>query len=145
MNRALVFITAAALLAACGGRPVRQISAFHELHNAMSQDTLNANMGARGASRQWGSASMGDAKHGLDVVIDIQNEPRGASEPAYIAKSNCTPPSPKAWRALAPVTAGKSKTHIAGADIGQIKKGRYSVVVLDARSRSPVSCGDFEI
>jgi len=111
----------------------------------MSQDTLTANMGALGASRQWGSASIGDAKQGVDVKIDLRNEPRGASERAYIAKSACTPPAVNAWRTLQPVVGGKSKSHVDGIDIGVIKQGRYSIVVQDARSHRPASCGNFQI
>lgn len=142
---AVVFILAAAALGACGGHPVRQVNVLHEAHNAMSQDTLTVNMGAVGASRQWGSASIGDAKHGVDVKIDVQNEPHGASQPAYIAKSACTPPAAKPWRTLQPVVGGKSASHVDGIDIGVIKKGRYSIVVQDARSHRPVSCGNFQI
>lgn len=145
MRGRLVFIAAAALLSACGGRPVSQVNVLHEAHNAMSQDALTANMGALGHSRQWGSASMGDAKHGMDVKIDLQNESRGASERAYIAKSNCTSPSRTPWRPLHPVVKGKSMTHVGGVDIGQIKQGRYSIIVDGAGSQSPVSCGNFQI
>lgn len=112
-----VFILAAALLSACGGRPVSQVNVLHEAHNAMSQDTLTANMGALRGSRQWGTAGMGDAKH------------------AYIARGNCTPPSSRPWRELHPVAGGKSKTYVAGPDIGRIKAGRYSS---GARSSSPL-------
>jgi hypothetical protein len=133
------------MLAACGGHPVRQINLLHEAHNAMSQDALTVNMGAAGASRQWGSASMGDAKHALDVQIDLQNEPRGARERAYIARGNCTPPSKTTWRPLQPVRGGKSHTAVPGLDIGVIKKGRYSIVVDGAASARPVSCGNFQI
>ncbi len=136
---------AAALLAACGGRPVSQINVLHEAHNAMSQDTLTVNMGALKHSEQWGSASMGDERHGMDVIVHLDNEPAGAKEPAYIAIGNCTPPSSKAWRTLAPVTGGKSASHVGGADIGAIKKGRYSIVVDDPRARTAVSCGNFQI
>jgi hypothetical protein len=139
-----VLIAAAAALCACGGRPVSQINPLHKLHNAMSQDTLNVNMGALGDSRQWGSASMGDAKHGMDVEIQLQNVPRGASEPAYIARSTCAPPARAHWRSLKPVAGGKSKSHVDGVDIGQIKGGRYAIVVLSAGSSRPVSCGNFQ-
>lgn len=136
---------AAAVLSACGGHPVRQINVLHEAHNAMSQDALTVNMGALANSRQWGSASIGDAKHGVDVQIALHNEPRGAVEPAYIARSSCTPPGRAPWRALHAVSGGKSMTHLAGLDIGVIKQGRYSIVVERAGSRTPVSCGNFQI
>ena len=144
MKHLVVLITAAAMLAACGGRPVRQINVLHEAHNAMSQDALTVNMGAQNGSRQWGSASIGDAKHGVDVEITLANEPRAARETAYIARGNCTPPGKKAWRTLHPLTGGKSTTHLGGLDIGVIKRGRYSVVV-DGQAREPVSCGNFQI
>jgi hypothetical protein len=124
---------------------VRQINVLHEAHNAMSQDALNVNMGAIGNSRQWGSASMGDAKHALDVQIDLQNEPRGASERAYISRSSCTPPGTKPWRPLRPVVGGKSHSSVPNLDIGDIKAGRYSIVVDAAGSTRAVSCGNFQI
>lgn len=144
VKQLVVLITAAAMLAACGGRPVRQINVLHEAHNAMSQDALTVNMGAIDGSRQWGSASIGDAKHGVDVEITLTNEPRGARETAYLTRSNCTPPGTKAWRTLHPVTGGKSKTHLDGLDIGVIKRGRYSIVV-NRSPNEPVSCGNFQI
>ncbi|HET9096226.1 MAG TPA: hypothetical protein VFN37_06165 [Candidatus Baltobacteraceae bacterium] len=64
MKHLVVLITAAAMLAACGGRPVRQINVLHEAHNAMSQDALTVDIGAQKGSRQWGSAGLGDAKRG---------------------------------------------------------------------------------
>ena len=145
MRDRFVLIVAAALLSACGGRPVSQINVLHEAHNAMSQDALTVNMGALAHSRQWGSASMGDAKHGVDVKVEIANEPHGASERAYIAKSNCTAPARTPWRALHPVVNGKSSTHVGGIDIGQVKQARYSIIVESAASGSPVSCGNFQI
>ncbi len=140
-----VFILAAAVLSACGGRPVSQINLLHEAHNAMSQDTLTANMGALHGSRQWGSASMGDAKHGMDVEIRLDNEPARAFERAYIARGNCTPPAARPWKRLHPVSGGKSKSYVSGPDIGQIKGGRYAIVVVDAKTRTPLSCGNFQI
>lgn len=74
---------------------------------------------------------MGDAKHGV-------------SERAYIAKSNCTAPARTPWRALHPVVNGKSSTHVGGIDIGQVKQGRYSIII-EGASGSPVSCGNFQI
>jgi hypothetical protein len=109
----------------------------------MSQDTLNVNMGALAASRQWGSASIGDAKHGVDVKVELDNVPSGVTEPAYIARGGCTPPSHVRWRNLRPVIRGKSKSYVRGLDIGLIKKGRYSIVVVGAGGH-PVSCGNFQ-
>jgi hypothetical protein len=42
------------------------------------------------------------------------------------------------------VAGGKSKSHVDGVDIGQIKGGRYAIVVLSAGSSRPVSCGNFQ-
>lgn len=145
MNRLYVLIVAAAALSACGGRPVSQVNVLHRVHNAMSQDALTVNMGALGGSRQWGSASVGDEKHGMKVQIEIQNVPHGVTEPAYISRSGCTPPDRDRWRTLQPVVRGKSTSFVPGVDIGQIKKGRYAVVVLGHRLPRPVSCGNFQI
>lgn len=132
------------MLAACGGHPARQINLLHEAHNAMSQDALTVNMGALGNSRQWGSASIGDTRRGVSVQVELRNAPR-AGEPAYIARSNCTPPGKIAWRRLRPLARGKSTTYLPGLDIGIIKQGRYSIVVLSAHARTAVACGNFQI
>lgn len=133
-------------LAACHGRPVSQINPLHAAHNAMTDHLLTVNMGALHGSRQWGSASIGDGKHGVDVAITLQNEPREATERAYIAKSNCAGPSSQPWKPLSPVKRGKSQTHVPGVTVGEIKKGRYAIVVEQrGSSGSAVSCGDFEL
>lgn len=133
-------------LAACHGRPVSQINPLHAAHNAMTDHLLTANMGALHGSRQWGSASIGDGKHGADVAITLDNEPKNASEPAYIAKSNCSNPSPQAWKPLSPVKSGKSQTHVPGVTVADMKKGRYAIVVQQpGSSEGAVSCGDFEL
>lgn len=133
-------------LAACHGQPV-QINPLHAAHNAMTDHLLTVNMGALHGSRQSGSASIGDGKHGVDVSVTLANEPKNASERAYIAKSNCTSPSMQAWKQLAPVKHGKSQTHVGGVSVGEIKKGRYAIVVVRPGSSGSgaVSCGDFEL
>lgn len=133
-------------LAACHGRPVSQINPLHAAHNAMTDHLLTANMGALQHSRQWGSASIGDGKHGVDVAVTLDNEPEGASERAFIAKSNCSKPSSQAWKPLSPVKSGKSQTHVPGVTVGEMKKGRYAIVVEQpGTSGRAVSCGDFEL
>lgn len=136
---------AALLLTAChGGRPVSQLNEMHIAHSYMTDHLLTVNMGAKGGSKQWGTASMGDHEHGIDVAVTLDNAPKG-SERAYVTQGNCTPPSSKVWKPLQPVTGGKSKSHIDGVTVGDIKKGRYSIVVEDPGSKKPVSCGDFEL
>lgn len=111
----------------------------------MSQDALTVNMGALHGSRQWGSASMGDAKHGLNVTVRLDNEPPRAAESAYIVVGSCTPPSTHVYRTLHPIVNGKSQTYVKGPDIGRIKQARYSIVVDAANAHTPLSCGDFQI
>jgi hypothetical protein len=117
---------------------------LHIAHNYMTDHLLTANMGALNNSRQWGSASMGDNKHGIDVAVTLDNAPKGRQR-AYIGEGNCSSPPETVWKPLQPVVDGKSKSHIAGVTVGDIKKGRYSVVVQSQRSNEPVSCGDFEL
>lgn len=137
-------IAAAAALCGChGGRPVSQINPLHVAHNAMTDHLMTVNVGALHGSRQWGSSSIGDKKHGVDVAITLQNEPKGATEPAYLGKGNCTKPPSTAWKKLTPVKGGKSKTHVDGVQVGAIKGGRYAVVVDGASGGRPVACGDF--
>lgn len=143
---AVALVAAALLLSAChgGGRPVSQLNEMHIAHNYMTDHLMTVNMGALGNSRQWGTASMGDHKHGVDVAVTLDNAPKG-SETAYVGKGNCTSPPTSVWKPLKPVVGGKSKSHIGGVTVGDIKKGRYSIVVEDPGSKKPVSCGDFEL
>lgn len=141
-------ILAAALLSAChgGGRPVSQINPLHIAHNYMTDHLLTANMGAKDGSRQWGTASIGDNNdHGVDVAVDLRNAPQKGSERAYLGRGNCTAPPKSPWKPLEPVVRGKSKSKVARITAGDIKKGRYSLVVQGAGSKKPVSCGDFEL
>lgn len=139
-------------LIACsgGGRNVRQINPLHIAHNEMTTHLLTANVGALGGSQQTGSASIGDSvtvtdlRPGIDVSIRLQQEPRGVSEPAYLAKSGCTPPSRRAWKQLAPVVSGHSKTTIHGPKFSDVKGKPYAVVVDRSRSGPPVACADFQ-
>lgn len=145
---AAAVIVLAALPAAChgGGRPVSQINPLHIAHNYMTDHLLTVNMGAKGGSRQWGTASIGDNnEHGVDVAVDLENAPKKGSERAYIGRGNCTAPPATPWKPLQPVVGGKSKSKIARVTVGDVKKGRYSLVVLGNGSGKPVSCGDFEL
>jgi hypothetical protein len=140
------------LLIACssGGGSVRQINPLHIAHNAMTTHLLTANVGALAHSGQVGSASIADSvtvtdlRPGIEVSVRVQHEPQGAAEPAFLARSNCTPPSRRAWKQLAPVVAGRSKTTIHGVRFADIKGKRYALVVDRAHSRIPVACADFE-
>lgn len=145
-SRIFTSLAAAALLTAChsGGRPVSQINPLHIAHNYMTDHLLTVNMGALNNSKQWGSASMGDNnEHGVDVSVKLDNAPNG-SERAYVGKGNCDPPPAAVWKPLNPVMHGKSKSKIDGVTVGDIKKGRYSLVV-EGQGAKPVSCGDFEL
>lgn len=143
----VVGIAAAAALCGChGGRPVSQINPLHVAHNAMTDHLMTVNVGALHGSRQWGSSSIGDKKHGVDVAITVQNEPSHVSEPAYLGKGNCSEPPAAAWKPLHAVMGGKSHTHVPGVTVGEIKQGKYAVVVRGAGTAGkPVACGDFEV
>ncbi len=134
-------------LASChGSQPVRQINPLHVAHNAMTDHLLTVNMGALRHSNQFGSASMGDESHGVDVAVRLDNEPHGEAEAAYIGRSNCTRPAKVPWKPLHPVVDGKSSTYVPGVTVGDIKSGRYAIVVEDAiHPKTPIACGDFEI
>ncbi len=145
-KRSCFLLAAAAALVSChGGRPVGQINPLHVAHNYMTDHLLTVNMGALRHSNQWGSASMGDASHGLDVSVKVENEPRGVSETAYIGHGNCIRPATREWKPLHAVVNGASKSHVAGVTVGEIKKGHYSIVVDGGSGKNPISCGDFEL
>lgn len=145
----------AALLSSCSGgaHPAQQLNALHVAHNAMSDHLLTVNLGAEHHSDQYGSASIGDAatvvkpRQGVDVSIRIHNEPHGASERAYLEKSNCAHPGATPWEPLASVTGGRSKTKLSGLTVARLKDEHFSVVVDQGHSgHGPiVSCGDFSL
>ncbi len=145
---------AALALAACGGGgggnnngnagQVKQVNPAHVAHNEMAGHSLQINMGAQSNSGQTGNASVTDVKGGANVTINVQKEPKGASEPAHIHQGTCAKLNPAPWKALTPVVNGKSFTHVPGVTVAQLKKGKYAINVHKSANdlKTYVSCGD---
>jgi hypothetical protein len=146
----------ALLLAACGGGgkksntssqgpAVQNVNPAHVARNAMSAHSMQINMGQLNNSGETGSATVADAKHGgVDVTVKLNNEPKGASEPAHIHKGTCAKLDPVPWKPLTAVDNGKSFTHVPGLSVAELKKGKYAINVHKSANdlKTYVSCGD---
>lgn len=147
-------------LAACGGGgnnnsnanngnagQVKQVNPAHVAHNAIAGHSLQINMGAQNHSGETGNASVTDVKGGANVTINLQKEPKGASQPAHIHQGTCAKLDPAPWKPLTPVVNGKSFTHVAGLTVAQLKKGKYAINVHKSANdlKTYVSCGDLVI
>lgn len=164
MRKTRIAGTAAALVAAfaltaCGGgssantntgntetsgTQVKQLNPLHQAHNAMSGKTLNINMGAMNGSKQDGSASVTDKGNGVEVLVKLNNEPKGASQPAHIHEGTCKNINPAPWKPLKNVVDGKSTTMVAGVTVAELKKEKYAINVHKSANdlKTYVSCGD---
>jgi hypothetical protein len=129
------------------GTQVKQVNPAHVAHNAMSGSLMNINMGAMNGSKQDGSASVGNKGNGVEVAVKLNNEPKGASEPAHIHKGTCKNLDPVPWKPLKNIVDGKSTTMVAGVTVAELKKGKYAINVhkSDNDLKTYVSCGDLTI
>jgi hypothetical protein len=127
-----------------GSQQVKQMNPLHVAHNEMAGHSLQINMGQQNNSGQAGNASVTDAKGGANVTINLEKEPKGASEPAHIHQGTCAKLDPAPWKPLTSVVDGKSFTHIPGLTVAQIKKGKYAINVHKSANdlKTYVSCGD---
>jgi hypothetical protein len=169
MRESRVIALAAALLgalmlAACGGggggnantntgnketsgTQVKQVNPAHVAHNAMSGSVMNINMGAMNGSKQDGSASITNKGKGVEVVVKLNNEPKGASEPSHIHQGTCKKINPAPWKPLKNVVDGTATTMVPGVTVAELKKGTYAINVHKSAAdlKTYVSCGDLKI
>jgi hypothetical protein len=113
----------------------------------MSGGVLNINMGAMNGSKQDGSASVTNKGNGVEVVVTLNNEPKGASEPSHIHKGTCKNIDPAPWKPLKNVVNGKGTTMLPGVTVADLKKGTYAINVHKSANdlQTYVSCGDLKI
>jgi hypothetical protein len=157
-------LAAAVILAACGGggggnantntgnkmtsgTQVKQVNPAHVAHNAMSGSVMNINMGAMNGSKQDGSASISNKGKGVEVVVKLNNEPKGASEPSHIHQGTCKKINPAPWKPLKNVVGGTATTMVPGVTVAELKKGTYAINVHKSANdlKTYVSCGDLKI
>ena len=129
------------------GTTVKEVNPAHVMHNAMSGSTMNINMGAMNGSKQDGSASIVNKGNGVLVTLHINNEPKGASEPAHIHQGTCKNINPAPWKPLKNVITGTSQTLVAGVTVAQLKKAHYAINVHKSANELKVyvSCGDLTV
>jgi len=106
-------------------------------------NNLAVTMRALGGSGQNGTATLTRPSGGHQtLIIDLNGEPKGASEPAHIHPGTCAKPNPVPKFVLKPVVDGRSVTTIpALAPTG----GTWTILVHKgdmAAMNSYVSCGD---
>ncbi|HEV3152263.1 MAG TPA: hypothetical protein VGZ02_00505 [Candidatus Baltobacteraceae bacterium] len=126
------------------GTQAKQLNPLHKLHNALSGKVLNINMGAMNGSKQDGTASVSDKGTGIVVVVHLNNEPKGASEPSHIHQGTCKNINPAPWKLLKNVVDGSATSTVAGVTVAQLKKAHYAINVHKSANdlKTYVSCGD---
>ena len=104
---------------------------------------LNVTMHALSGSGQSGTATLSSPSGGHQMVtIDLNGEPKGASEPVHIHPGSCAKPNPVPKVLLKPVVDGRSVTTIPA--LGS-KGGTWAILVHKgdmAAMNTYVSCGD---
>jgi len=144
MNAIRPFFIAAALTAAAAAPSLAAPNTVNHMTNAVSVHAMTINLGAQNGSKQDGQAFLKDTASGLNVKVQLKNEPASASEPAHIHQGTCAKLNPVPWKALSNVVHGVSTTTIAGLSVGDIKKAHYAINVHEsaAKLKKYVSCGD---
>ena len=129
------------------GTQVKQVNPLHVAHNAMSKHVLDINMGAMNGSKQDGSATVADKGKGVQVTIHLNNEPKGASEPAHIHQGTCKNLNPAPWKMLKNVVGGASNSFVPDLSVAEIKKGHYAINAHKSLNdlKTYVSCGDLKL
>ena len=104
---------------------------------------LAATMRALSGSGQSGTATLTSPSGGYQtLIIDLNGEPKGASEPAHIHPGTCAKPNPVPKFVLKPVVSGRSVTTIPAL---APKGSTWTILVHKgdmAAMNSYVSCGD---
>jgi len=119
-------------------------NAANVVHNAVSGKALNINMGAMSGSNQTGTASVTDKGNGVEVVVHLNNQPQGTSQPAHIHKGTCKNLDPVPWKPLNNIVGGTATTMVPGLTVAELKKGHYAINVHKSATdiKTYVSCGD---
>lgn len=129
------------------GTQVKQVNPAHVAHNAMSGNVLNINMGAMNGSKEDGSASVSNKDGGVEVVVKLNNEPKGIQQPVHIHKGTCKNLDPVPWKPLTNVVDGTSTTMVSGVTVAELKKGTYAINAHKSTNdlKTYVSCGDLKV
>lgn len=141
-KRAIVAVPMVVLLASVAAYAAS--NTMNHVMNAFSGHSLTLNMGAQNGSKQSGQTWLKDTSGGLNVKIQLKNEPAGASEPAHIHQGTCAKLNPAPWKPLSNVIKGVSVTTLPGVTLAQLKKAHYAVNVHQSAANLGryVSCGD---
>ncbi len=105
---------------------------------------VNVTMAAQNGSKQTGKATVANKGTGVQVTVNLTNEPKGASEPAHIHAGTCAKLNPAPWKPLTNVMNGKSSTMVAGVTVAQLGKAKYAINVHKSETdlKTYVSCGN---
>ncbi len=140
----LHYFMAVAAAAAFAAPALAAPNTMNNMHNMMSKTSLNINMAQQRNSNENGTASVKDVPGGVLVKISLQNEPKGASQPAHIHQGTCATLNPAPWKPLSNVVNGTSVTTVKGIKVADLKKAHYAINVHLSAANIPhyVSCGD---
>jgi hypothetical protein len=152
-----VAIVAAAALSACGSGTSTTTTAASAAPDAngggkmaaatakmTNASTINVTMEAQNGSKQTGTATVTAKGTGVQVMISLTNEPKGASEPAHIHDGTCAKLNPAPWKPLTNVVNGTSSTTVAGVTVAELQKEKYAINVHKSAAdlKTYVSCGN---
>lgn len=114
------------------------------MHNMVSGNSLKINMGALNGSKQDGTATITNKGGGIEVVVTLNNEPPGASQPSHIHTGTCKNLDPAPWKPLKNVVDGKATSMVPGVTVADLKKAHYAINVHKSATdlKTYVSCGD---
>lgn len=134
---------ALAMSVACSS-PEATTNTTNHVANAMSDDGQTIKMGDLNDSKQEGKAVLKDTPGGLQVTITVEDEPKGASEPAHIHAGTCEKLNPAPWKPLSNIVGGNSVTTLKGVTLAMIKKGQYAINGHESAKnlKKYVTCGD---
>lgn len=90
-------------------------------------DSATAKLQPQNNSGESGTATLTKAgENQTKVVLEVQGQPAGVSQPVHIHKGTCAKLDPKPAYPLSPVVNGKSETTVK-ASVDNLQKGGYAI------------------
>lgn len=93
----------------------------------LAADSATAKLQPQNNSGESGTATLTRAgENQTKVVLEVQGQPAGVSQPVHIHKGTCAKLDPKPAYPLSPVVNGKSETTVK-ASVDNLQKGGYAI------------------
>jgi hypothetical protein len=94
---------------------------------ALAADSATVKLEPQSSSGESGMATLTKAgENQTKVVLEVQGQPAGVSQPVHIHKGSCAKLDPKPAYPLSPVVNGKSETTVK-ASLENLEKGGYAI------------------